>query len=143
MTIAQLFCSDCKSKEQARALREQSVAQAHGASAPLAGALSAEEQSNLLEMVGLEELAGRKDIDWGSLTFGEKQRLSLLRIFYHKPRYAVIDEATAGLGLRTERRIFERCRAMGIALVVVAQQRSLLLWYMVRSYHTCLIGVLF
>ena len=91
-----------------------------------AGALSAEEQSNLLEMVGLEELAGRKDIDWGSLTFGEKQRLSLLRIFYHKPRYAVIDEATAGLGLRTERRIFERCRAMGIALVVVAQQRSLL-----------------
>lgn len=57
-------------------------------------------------MVDLEYLVEREGgleavVDWGSqLSLGEQQRLGMARLFYHKPRFAILDECTSGVTVR-------------------------------------------
>ena len=49
-------------------------------------------------------------VDWNAvLSRGQKQRLSLARMFFHKPRFVVLDEITSALDGRTERELYEKC----------------------------------
>ena len=103
-----------------------------------AGSLSKEQLMALLAQVGLHEMAtklehqhtqqqpGGRPIDWEELlTYSDRQRMAIARIFYHKPRLVVVDEATYGLGMRFDREcLLEPCRNSGITVVMVSQQRQ-------------------
>lgn len=57
----------------------------------------------LLAEVDLEYLVEREGgteavVDWGSqLSLGEQQRLGMARLFYHTPKFAILDECTSGV----------------------------------------------
>ncbi|MEM1080321.1 MAG: SbmA/BacA-like family transporter, partial [Pseudomonadota bacterium] len=56
-----------------------------------------EHRLNLLNAQGEEALQG--------LSMGERQRLALARVFLHKPRWLILDEATSSLDRASEKRI--------------------------------------
>jgi len=87
----------------------------------------------LLRMVELEYLL---DIDaeatqnWeDKLSLGETQRLAMARLFWHKPKYAILDECTSAVSLKMEKRLFETCRRMGITLITISHRPAL------QEYH--------
>ena len=65
--------------------------------------ISAKELRRLLSEVDLEYLVEREGgldavVDWGSqLSLGEQQRLGMARLFYHRPKFAILDECTSGV----------------------------------------------
>ena len=96
----------------------------------------AAELSRLLQMVDLDPkllqqdadaLAQGTTVDWdATLSFGQKQKLACAKLFFHKPRFAVLDEATRGLGPAFERSLYENCAALGITVLTVAHTPTLL-----------------
>ena len=56
----------------------------------------------LLQQVQLDYLVERESFDsvqdWQEvLSGGEKQRVALARLFYHKPQFAILDECTSAV----------------------------------------------
>ncbi|CAN8001085.1 unnamed protein product [Ixodes hexagonus] len=60
-----------------------------------------------------------------SLSPGERQRLSFLRVLCQRPKLALLDEATSALDVGTQVRLYNECRKLGIATATV-------------GHHTCL-----
>lgn len=65
-----------------------------------------------------------------ALSGGLQQRVAMARLFYHKPRYAILDECTSSVTLEVERVMYEEAKRLGITLMTVSHRRSL--W----KYHT-------
>ncbi|RMY52899.1 hypothetical protein D0863_14116 [Hortaea werneckii] len=63
------------------------------------------------------------------LSGGEKQRLSLARLLYHEPRYAIIDEGTSAVSSDVEGLLYETCKRKGITLITISTRASL------KRYH--------
>lgn len=69
---------------------------------------------------------GGGDDDWSaSLSVGLQQRLAMARLFYHSPRYAILDECTSSVTLEVERAMYETAQGLGITLMTVSHRRSL------------------
>ncbi|XP_078353944.1 ATP-binding cassette sub-family D member 3-like isoform X1 [Oculina patagonica] len=77
---------------------------------------------NILEREGSWD----KIQDWMDvLSGGEKQRMAMARLFYHKPQFAILDECTSAVSVDVEGFMYTRCREVGITLFTVSHRKSL------------------
>ena len=82
--------------------------------------------ADLLDAVGL---ADRRDYRPAALSVGQQQRVAVARALANSPQLMIADEPTASVDLANQERIVslirERCRADGVALVVITHDESL------------------
>ncbi|KAL1934379.1 hypothetical protein VTP01DRAFT_6561 [Rhizomucor pusillus] len=92
---------------------------------------SDDELMKLLDVVHLGYLVEREGgwdavQDWADvLSGGEKQRVAMARLFYHKPQFAILDECTSAVSVDIEAIMYEYARKVGITLFTVSHRTSL------------------
>ncbi|KAG9017622.1 hypothetical protein FRB90_000492 [Tulasnella sp. 427] len=93
--------------------------------------MSDQDLYNILAVVGMEDIVEREggwDVakEWrDTLSGGDKQRIAMARLFYHEPKYAILDECTSAVPLDIERIMFEHATSLGITLLTVSHRPSL------------------
>lgn len=60
-----------------------------------------------------------------ALSTGFQQRIAAARLFYHRPKYAILDECTSSLTPELEKIMYDEAKALGITLMTVSHRRSL------------------
>ena len=55
------------------------------------------------------------------LSLGEKQRVQIARLIYHRPRYAILDECSSAISTEMEQRLYRIVRELGITYITIAQ----------------------
>ncbi|KAL5035180.1 hypothetical protein BDV3_004622 [Batrachochytrium dendrobatidis] len=87
--------------------------------------------SDILNVVQVGSLVAREggwdaEKDWKDvLAGGDKQRIAMARLFYHRPRYAILDECTSSVGMDIERIMYTHAQSLGISLMTVSHRPSL------------------
>lgn len=46
--------------------------------------------------------------------------MSLARVFYHRPKYAILDECTSAVSSDVEGRMYESLKAIGVTLITIS-----------------------
>ncbi|EFN80902.1 ATP-binding cassette sub-family D member 3 [Harpegnathos saltator] len=102
------------------------------------GNVNDDDLKKFLDLVQLTHLLDRENIsnsegqgwdavaDWMDvLSGGEKQRIAMSRLFYHKPQFAILDECTSAVSMDVEDSMYMYCRKENITLFTVSHRRSL------------------
>ena len=92
--------------------------------------------SAIAEKVKLSYLIEREGLETFSETFdrtfslGEQQRLNVARVFWHKPRFACLDECTSAVALDGEEEIYEQISKIDCTVLTASQKPWL------TNYHS-------
>ncbi|KAK9815509.1 hypothetical protein WJX72_004862 [[Myrmecia] bisecta] len=111
----------------------------HLPGAQLAGDELEEKLCDCLEAVELEYLLGRgagwdQVQNWEeTLSGGEKQRLAMARLLFHRPQYAILDECTSAVSADGEAALYRACKAAGITMLSIGHRPAL------RQFHNVII----
>jgi len=86
---------------------------------------------SLMDLVDLGYLVKREgwdaNKDWADvLSGGEKQRVAMARLFYHKPAFGILDECTSAVSVDVEAKIYETCKSLGITIFTVSHRPQLI-----------------
>ncbi|KAG0257865.1 hypothetical protein BG011_003718 [Mortierella polycephala] len=91
----------------------------------------------VLKMARLEHIADTIEdfdmaytLDWSKmLSPGEQQKMAFARLFYARPVFGVLDEATSSMDAESESEMFKQCRLLNITCITVCHHSSL------EKYH--------
>lgn len=84
-----------------------------------------------LEAVDIAQIVDRPggwdaEDEWRDvLSIGLQQRVAMARLFYHAPKYAILDECTSSVTLEIEKRMYDTAKSLGVTLMTVSHRRSL------------------
>lgn len=95
------------------------------------------ENVRLLHVVEREKDGFSTRNDWADvLSGGEKQRIAMARLIYHKPLYAILDECTSAVSVDVEGHLYTYMKEMGITLITVSHRETLWKYhdYLLRFY---------
>lgn len=79
----------------------------------------------ILQMVNLDYLKNDRVINWSTLSIGEQQKLAMARLFYHCPKFAILDECTSGVTLNDEKLLYDKCKELGICCITISHRPAL------------------
>ncbi|KAI4266114.1 MAG: hypothetical protein L6R35_006986, partial [Caloplaca aegaea] len=77
----------------------------------------------ILSTVNIEGIVDRPhgwdaEEEWRDvLSGGLQQRVAMARLFYHRPKYAILDECTSSVTLEIEKAMYEQAKELGITLM--------------------------
>ena len=92
----------------------------------------------MLQNFGLDHLLEATDqdldkipsLDWvKKLSPGEKQTLAFVRLIYHCPKVAFLDEASSALSIDSEAKLYEECLKKNIQIISIGHRPTL------RNFH--------
>jgi len=85
-----------------------------------------------MEAVEIADLVSDREKGWDAedewrdvLSIGLQQRVAMARLFYHSPKFAILDECTSSVTLEVERKMYETAKGLGVTLMTVSHRRSL------------------
>ncbi|GAB1609739.1 ATP-binding cassette sub-family D member 4-like isoform X2 [Argonauta hians] len=96
-----------------------------------------------LERVQLHDLLSsvgqlHTNVEWNwynTLSPGQQQRLCFVRLFYHRPRFAVLDESTNQISSSSEEIMYMMCKELGITVLSVGHRDTL------AKYHEMVLHI--
>lgn len=78
----------------------------------------------------LDRYPSKKEVNWGDeLSLGEQQRLGMARLFYHKPKFDILDECTSVVTTDIEERFCAKVRAMGTLCITISHRPTLVVFH--------------
>lgn len=85
----------------------------------------------IMKILQLDDLLSGEDPwnmtrNWAEeLSVGAQQRLAMARLYYHKPKFAVLDECTSAVSPTMEQFMYKHSQELGISLLSVAHRPAL------------------
>eukprot|EP01062_Namystynia_karyoxenos_P012448 TRINITY_DN14477_c0_g1_i1.p1 TRINITY_DN14477_c0_g1~~TRINITY_DN14477_c0_g1_i1.p1 ORF type:complete len:732 (+),score=231.18 TRINITY_DN14477_c0_g1_i1:102-2198(+) len=94
--------------------------------------MSDAELLELLQWARCDHVLSRESEGWEArrewkdvLSGGERQKIGLCRVFYHRPKFAILDECTSQIHVDDEELIYAKVKELGVTLMSVSHRRSI------------------